>query len=258
MTGAILILTGIVILATGIIFLIISQKRMDKIVILEDQKKVPGLQNKKELDSLIVIAAADGVISKRERNIIIEKAKGLGIDIEIVEKKILFELEKTKQNAETKLIDRNKEKGDKFEAYIVAKFKKGYFSVKEWAGDKISEGIYAETTLHPDLKISLKANDVETEFAIECKFRSKYDNGGIEWAKESQLINYRKYEQKYKIPVFIAIGIGGKSEQPIELFIVPLKDINHTFLYRKFLQNYIKREHNEKPMYFNPKALTLK
>jgi hypothetical protein len=66
--------------------------------------------------------------------------------------------------------------------------------------------------------------------AVECKFHSyfykgKYGDPGTWWRKE-QGQRYRAYGAEYKIPVFVAIGIGGSPKNPQRLFFCPLEKLN--------------------------------
>jgi hypothetical protein len=42
----------------------------------------------------------------------------------------------------------NKEKGNAFEKFVVSKFNRNYFSIKQWQGDKFHEGRFAEANQH--------------------------------------------------------------------------------------------------------------
>ncbi len=45
----------------------------------------------------------------------------------------------------------SQKKGEEFEKFIVKKFNKEYFTLKEWTSDKYIDGIYAESTRNPDI-----------------------------------------------------------------------------------------------------------
>ena len=214
-----------------------------------------GEAKERELKNLIKLAVVDGVLTDNEREIILNKSIELGVNTGDIEELLREELAKYSNDAETKLIDKKKERGDLFEAYIAAKFDKTYFKLKEWAGDKYSKGIYAETTMYPDLKLSFKLREIEQEFAVECKYRTHYYQNGINWATENQLTNYKKYEEKFKIPVFVAIGIEGNPKEPLDLFIIPLKKIEHTFLSKNMLEKH--RKDKSQNFFFNHKELKL-
>ena len=117
-----------------------------------------------------------------------------------------------------------KEKGNAFEKYIVQKFDQNYFQLLEWQGDKIVNGIYPKSTMHPDLLVRLKGKE-EATFAVECKWRQNYFKGGIEFASDEQVKRYKTFMLEKKIPVFIVVGLGGKAEAPEKVFVIPLEKL---------------------------------
>ncbi len=139
-------------------------------------------------------------------------------------------------------IAENKAKGDSFEKFVVKQFDKRYFTLNEWRSDKYVEGIYAVSNHFPDLEIefNLKTKEVSDKFAIECKWRKNYYQGGIEWANDYQIDNYKKYAETLKIPVFVVIGVGGEPENPNELFIIPLGQVTSNILSKETLLKYKK------------------
>ena len=115
--------------------------------------------------------------------------------------------------------------GRAFEEFIIHRFNKKYFSMEEWRSDKITKGIYAKSSLYPDLQVQFKFGDVERTFAIECKFRRTLVNGEFKLEKR-QFDNYKEFKQKKQIPVHVALGLGGIPDNPKELFIIPLESFD--------------------------------
>jgi hypothetical protein len=130
------------------------------------------------------------------------------------------------------------EKGHAFEKYIVSKFHRGYFTLLHWRSDKFHEGVYAESNKDPDLEYLFHTSYQKVGFAVECKWRSSFINGKIEWAKCYQLNNYRKYEMTSNKKVFVIIGVGGKPENPRSIYIVPLNEIHSTVLLEQELKKF--------------------
>jgi hypothetical protein len=237
-----------------------GQEKEVKPVITEIKEENKGLLIHKEnvtennlaaFDSLITLAVADGVLTPNEVKTLKENAVRLGLNYADYSAKIDELILGKKDEKETNLIDKDKEKGDEFEKYVVQKFDKKYFSISEWAGDKYVKGNYAKTTLQPDLKIRFKLKETIKDFSVECKYRSNYYKNGIEWCKEYQLKNYKKFATETGIPVFIVIGIGGTSYSPEELFIVPLDKIESNFLTKVYLNRFKKVTFKEKGFYFD-------
>ncbi|MDZ7899823.1 MAG: hypothetical protein U5N85_17585 [Arcicella sp.] len=145
----------------------------------------------------------------------------------------------------------DKQKGDDFEKYVVQKFSKSYFSILEWASDKYVNGIYAKSNTHPDLTLKFKFKDIDTDFAVECKYRSDYYKNGIEWCSARQLSNYQAFAQEKGTKVFVVIGVGGEATAPEELYIVPLTEVKGIFLDKAFLGKYKKDNFKDKNLFYD-------
>ena len=152
---------------------------------------------------------------------------------------------------EVKVATTEKQKGDDFEKYIVQKFSKSYFSIVEWTGDKYVEGMYAKSNTNPDLTLKFKMKDIETEFAVECKYRSDYYKNGVEWCSEQQLKNYKTFATSKEIAVFVAIGMGGVPTAPEELFIIPLTELMSNFVDKSFLNKYKKEKIKDSNLFYD-------
>ena len=146
--------------------------------------------------------------------------------------------------------DESYEKGVAFEEYIVSRFSRKYFSLKEWRGDKSSNGVYAQSNTYPDMEYTFKLHGETYNFAVECKWRAKYNKENkVEWSYEEQLARYRQFAKDKNIPVFIVIGIGGTPSTPANVFVVPLASIKNVELSKSWLENY--RHDLSKNMFFD-------
>ncbi len=133
------------------------------------------------------------------------------------------------------------EKGQRFEKWIVKKFNPKYFKIKEWRSDKYVDGVYAESTLNPDLEIEFHMGKILELFAVECKWRKTFDQSqklGVEWASERQIQNYQKFSKDRGIPVFVVIGIGGLPDDPAELYVIPLDKLKYPFATADYLEKF--------------------
>jgi hypothetical protein len=250
--GAILLLIGIVVYTTSTaqriepainqalinkeVQVITDTLLVEKEIIKEEKTKDTELQN------VIAMAIADGVLTKNERETIRKIAKEKSLDYESIILDVEQRLKHNNIEAETEVIDQLKKKGNDFEKYVVEKFSKKYFKLKEWAGDKYVNGTYAETTLHPDLVLEFTLKGETRTFAVECKWRKELYKGGIEFANADQLARYKKFEKKQNIPVYIAVGTGGEASNPKYLSIIPLSEIETPFLSLEVL-----KKHNKNP-----------
>ena len=153
--------------------------------------------------------------------------------------------------------DENYEKGVEFEEYIVSRFSKKYFTLKEWRGDKSSHGVYAQSNTYPDMEYTFKLHGETYNFAVECKWRAKYNKENkVEWSYKEQLARYRQFAKDKNIPVFIVIGIGGTPSTPANVFVVPLASIKNVELSKSWLENY--RHDLSKNMFFDISTKSLR
>ncbi len=229
-------MTGIIIMIVGLFTLIIGA-----VIYFNSNNKIAVIDNGRELEKVIEMAVADGVLTDNERTLI----EQIAIEKELDYNEIITEVETRISNfnsdSETVIIDYNKKNGDDFEKYIVQKFDKKYYSIKEWAGDKYINGTYAKTTPQPDILLEFKFRQKSGQLSIECKWRKNLYKNGVEFAKQEQFERYRNFQDNMNIPVFIAIGIGGKGHSPEQLFIVPLSKIDSNFIHINKLKYYEKR-----------------
>ncbi|GAA4315268.1 hypothetical protein GCM10023183_35790 [Nibribacter koreensis] len=153
--------------------------------------------------------------------------------------------------------EENFRKGENFEKYVVKKFNREYFTIKEWTSDKYVDGIYAETNQHPDLVVELALRSKKKSFSIECKWKQSLYNNGIKVATEEQLNRYKKFELERGIPVFMAVGISGEPSRPKELYIIPLKELKNNFIHINDLKKY-EKENIEEGFFFDMEEETLR
>ncbi len=170
--------------------------------------------------------------------------------------KMVEPIEVAKKEVEVATTD--KQKGDDFEKYVVQKFSKSYFSIVEWTGDKYVQGMYAKSNTNPDLTLKFKMKDIETDLAVECKYRSDYYKNGVEWCTEQQLANYKTFATSKEIAVFVAIGMGGVPTAPEELFIIPLTELMSNFVDKSFLNQYRKEKIKDSNLFYDYQTGRLK
>lgn len=133
----------------------------------------------------------------------------------------------------------NFEKGHAFEVYITSLFKLDSFKIVDWRKARKIDDSHPFVDLQgPDLRMIFQGKE-KYRFAVECKWRNDFHQGAIRWAKPHQIDNYKRFQYEYRVPVFIAIGIGGQPSQPQKLFVTPLYNIEHlTDVYESDLTPY--------------------
>jgi len=127
-------------------------------------------------------------------------------------------------------------KGEDFEKCIRKKvFKQSDYELVMKTHDfHENKSDYVESSLYPDYLFRDKKNN--KEFFVEAKYREKTFKGKVEWCKEYQFKRYKKLRKG--LPVYIAIGLGGRPRNPKQIFVVPLKNIEYSSLYPTFLEEY--------------------
>lgn len=193
------------------------------------------------LSQVINAVKADGILTPKEEKLIREVAQSEGKNADATIAQIRKDLEASEEDSETELIDVNQKAGLDFEKFIVQKFDKKYFAIRNWAGDKFVEGRYADTTTQPDIQLSLKLGVNTYPFAVECKWRSEPEGDFIRFANDGQLERYKAFAQQENYPVFIALGIGGKPSSPAKLYILPIQELNKPVLHKAGMGKYRKK-----------------
>jgi hypothetical protein len=118
------------------------------------------------------------------------------------------------------------DKGYAFEQFIISLFNEKKFVLKKWrCSKKITRWFDFLDASYPDLEMVFTGRK-KYLFAVECKWQSKFRDGKLFWAKSHQIPKYERFQRKYGIPVFIAIGVGGEPGNPEKLFVTPLQNIS--------------------------------
>lgn len=204
---------------------------------------------KSEPEQMQEIAKSDTVVVERiitER--VIEKETPVTQVVQSVDDS---QIEKEKE------LDENEDKGLEFEKFVVKHFGKKYIKLKEWRSDKFIDGRYAESNRYPDMELELILEKGVFPFAVECKWRSHFVNGSIEWAKPEQIQIYNDFAKERKMPVFVVIGIAGKPSKPNAVYSVPLKDMQKPNVTEEELAKY-KKEDVDKYFFYDLKTQQLK
>ena len=119
------------------------------------------------------------------------------------------------------------EKGQQFEQFIIKLFNEHFFYLKKWRkSEKFTNSYLSIDYWNPDLEIELVFTSIKKyRFAVECKWRKEFKDGKINWANNDQICSYRMFQDQVRVPVFVAIGIGGEPDSPEKLFLTPLNNI---------------------------------
>ncbi len=221
MAGIVLIILGSMLLIIGIVIYSSSSGDKNKEKPIGEPAKVIKLEDKS---------------NSRLKNVPVKTVDSPGKNEYIPVRKVKHSV----KEGNPKTASTPEEKGYDFEKYVIQKFNKEFFKVKEWAGDKYVKGIYAETTTNPDMVFEFKMKDVTRRFSVECKWRNKLKDKAVEFSTPEQLERYRKYEKENNTPVYLVMGIGGKPSYPAHLYVIPLKNIRTSVLHLDEMHPYEK------------------
>jgi hypothetical protein len=149
-----------------------------------------------------------------------------------------------------------KEDGDAFEKFILHRFDSKYFTLLDWRGDKVSNGVYPKSSTYPDLEMEFRFADLKTVFAVECKFRKALYDGVFKLEKR-QFDNYLEFSKSKEMPVYVALGVGGEPNDPKDLYIIPLKAFGNdgSILYDDVCNYYDNPKHK---FFYEPKLKRLR
>lgn len=107
----------------------------------------------------------------------------------------------------------NQRKGTEFEAFVVQRFDRTYFTLVEWRSDKNVNGIFPLMSKFPDLEFYFESQTECCQFAIECKWREHFYKERI-WLDQFQLDNYNHYQLVTGYQTFILLGVGNIPSLP--------------------------------------------
>lgn len=243
MFGIVLMITGGIAVVAGLL-LFISAKNQDA-----------DNSQKRDLNHIVKMAVAHGVITQKERNLITEISLEKGLNPESILLEVESLIKDDLEYPETEILDLSKKKGDDFEKYVVKKFDVKFFKLLDWASDKFIEGTYSISSLNPDMTWEFRIKDIRHKFAVECKWRSDFYKSKIEICSEDQLKRYKKYGDENEQPVFIVLGVGGKASNPNYLYLIPIDEMKETTVGPDFLKGFGKNR--EKNFYYDYKTKIL-
>lgn len=168
---------------------------------------------------LAEMAAADGVISAAERQLLKGFAEDNGVDGGRLIR-MAYAMAGKVELPEVAQVGPAELKGRQFEDFVVSLCSdKSRFKLLAWRGDKIVGQTYALDNLMPDLHIRHNLNGKDVEYLVECKYRSSWGEDGIDLS--SQFLRYRHIAKESGLELFIALGVGGTAANPDEFFVVP-------------------------------------
>lgn len=168
---------------------------------------------------LATMAAADGVVTPREKGILKEFAEMFGLNPATLCDRA-GRIAKGVELPEVLFYTPSQMKGWKFENFVVGLLPTDEsFTLLSWRSDKTANHTYARDALLPDLEVSYKTPDTLSTFLIECKFRSTWSDNGIDISLHFDRYLAAAADKGGKL--FIALGVGGNPSDPDEFLLIP-------------------------------------
>jgi hypothetical protein len=128
------------------------------------------------------------------------------------------------------------DKGELFETYVADELFKAsqYDLIHRTNSHDQNESRFAEHTLKPDFKFRCKKT--QQEFYVEAKFRSGFNaKDRIEVISYGQIERFKIIQKEENTPIFIAVGYGGMSDNPNDVSLIKLDDLEYLELYKSVL-----------------------
>lgn len=233
------------------------------IIILAIVLKLQQMRNiREQIYWIQQIVSSDGYVSDNETAKIIEFMIHKQLSTAQKEQ-ILKEIQKItfRITPQVEKIDWNKRNGDDFEKHMVELSKRVeqncVYSIDFWSGDKYTGGCYDRSNCDPDIRVKVQLKVKDALFSIECKWRSRFnDQDYIEIAKPYQLKHYKRYQEQWQHPVFIALGVGGSGAKPTNIYLIPLNEIESNILKKDQLTKF-KRKAGNDVLFFDINTLKL-
>ncbi|MFL5540189.1 MAG: SH3 domain-containing protein [Longimicrobiaceae bacterium] len=134
--------------------------------------------------------------------------------------------------------DASERNGREFEHWAARRLGTVPFHLIDWRGDKYVDGVFAESTLAPDLLVEYRDGPERTRYAVECKWRRRFWDDVLWWGEWKHLHRYQRYAADQKVPVYLLLGVGGSGEAPDEVYLVPLEAVHYPKLFVRELRKH--------------------
>lgn len=139
--------------------------------------------------------------------------------------------------------------GELFQKYVIEMIlaKKEYFDWIDTTRDVKYGELYPKSNMNPDLIIKFKHEKYhwEENLAVECKYRAGLKNNLVFIDEERKIINYKEFQKNQQIRTFLALGLGGSSSNPKNIFMIPIDEVK-THMDLNELAQYL----NSKPYFY--------
>ena len=128
----------------------------------------------------------------------------------------------------------------RFETFVLTLFDPLYFRYRRPRKAAVIAGSdSAHNRVEPDLEFKFRHKDYEARFSIHCKYHEQISADKIQLLSREELTKLKYFESDQN-DVYYILGVGGKPDDPRELFIIPVSQIDREYVTREELEVYRK------------------
>lgn len=133
----------------------------------------------------------------------------------------------------------DKEQSDVFEKFVLMLFDPLYFrSFKVKSKNAVGNG-FTETESYPHLELEFNRKDSHATFAVESLYIPELKYKDIEIASPEKIKAYQQLDEDDH-NLYLVLGIEGKPDDPKEIYLIPVREINQSYISYPNLQKYRK------------------
>ena len=146
----------------------------------------------------------------------------------------------SKRSSSSQNVLEDMELQSRFQAFVLTLFDPLYFSFRRPGRERVPAGNFSERLSSPDVEFRFRHKESSARFGIHCLFCPGYADDKIRLASREQMQNYLAFQEETDMEVYYVVGVGGRAEDPKELFLIPVSEIKNEILNKYELDTYRK------------------
>lgn len=125
-----------------------------------------------------------------------------------------------------------------FEAFVITLFDPLYFRHRRPKPEKVLAGSRSEGESVPDLEFDFNKDETRVSFAVKCVYYKRAMVNELQLFSAERQQAFRRFEEERNIDLYYIIGMGGRPDDPRELYLVPAKAIRSEYITKAALKPY--------------------
>lgn len=125
-----------------------------------------------------------------------------------------------------------------FEAFVITLFDPLYFRHRRPRPEKVLAGSRSEGETVPDLEFDFNKNETRVTFAIKCVYYKRAMVNELQLFSAERQQAFRRFEEERNMDLYYIIGMGGRPDDPRELYLVPARAIRSEYITKAALKPY--------------------